>query len=360
MLRNTLVFVCCLFVFAWAGAQERKASMTFPITDHNFGTIKEVDGMVTVNFTYINKGTAPLIITNVVTSCGCTAPNWTREPVLPGMKGYVSATYNPANRPGDFEKTITVSSNSADGDMLLHINGNVIPREKTIEELYPVNLNDLRLKTSIVSFQTMVEGHQKTEKLEIANNGIAPLTVGFDHVPAYLQVKAVPQVLQPKEKGVVEITFDAGLRNDWDFVSDRITLLANGQTDAYSKVMITANIVEDFEKLTPDERLNAPAIVFDKTEYNFGKLKKGKKTTFSFKYTNTGKRDLIIRKVSSSCGCAVAAPEKPILKPGESSLLTVTFDSTGKDDEQTKTVNIISNDPANPKQVLLVRGFIMQ
>jgi len=359
MLKNALIILCCLLFYTSGKAQDRRPVMVFQKTDHDFGKIREIDGLVTVNFTYTNKGNTPLLITNVVTSCGCTAPNWTREPVLPGMKGYVSATFNPANRPGEFEKTITVSSNNAEGDMLLHIGGIVLAREKTLDELYPVKMSDLRLKTSIISFQTIVAGKVKTEKLEVANNGTSPIEVGFDNIPSHIQVKAIPQILQPQEKGIIEITFEAGKRNDWDFVSDRISILANGKSDQYSKVMITANIVEDFDKLTEEERANAPQIKFEKSEYDFGKIKKGKKTTFSFKFSNTGKSDLIIRKVSSSCGCAVATPDKPILKPGESTLLTVTFDSTGKDGQQTKTVNIISNDPTNPKQVLLVRGVVL-
>lgn len=351
--------LCCVALFLPIQAQLNKPVMEFQKTVHDFGKIRETDGLVTVNFIYSNKGSVPLIITNIVTTCGCTSPSWTREPILPGMKGYISVTYNPANHLGTFEKAVTVSSNNANGDMLLHVQGFVIPREKTIEELYPVKINDLRLKTTIVSFQTIVAGQQKTDTLPVANNGNIPIEVGFSNIPSHVTVKAIPQTLQPKEKGVIVITYDAGLQHDWDFVSDRISVLANGVGDAYSKVMLTANIVEDFEKLTPDELANAPHIQFDKTEHNFGRLKQGNKTSFTFKYTNTGKSDLIIRKVSSSCGCAVASPEKPILKPGEWTLLKVTFDSTGKDDEQTKTVNVISNDPQNSKQVLLIRGFVV-
>jgi hypothetical protein len=339
-------------------AQSKQATINFQTTDYNFGTIKETAGSVTTNFSFVNKGNIPLVITSVVTSCGCTAPMWTREPVLPGMKGTVSATFNPANRPGHFEKEITVRSNSAEGEVVLRISGDVIPREKTIEELFPVQMDSLRLKTSIVSFLNVYTGEKKTQTLEIANPGMAPVSVGFASVPPHISIKAVPEILEAKQKGVIEITFDAKQRKDWDLVTDHVLVLVNGRNDKYNKLLITANITEDFSTMSEEDKANAPHAVFDQTEFDFGTIKKGKKTNFSYKLTNTGKRDLIIHKVSSSCGCTVVNPESPVLKPGESTLLHVTFDSTGKDGVQTKTVNVITNDPEKPKHVLLVRGNI--
>jgi hypothetical protein len=339
-------------------AQKKQAVMIFQITEHNFGTIKETDGSVTTNFSFVNKGNIPLVITNVVTSCGCTAPMWTREPVLPGMKGTVSATFNPANRPGHFEKEITVNSNNSDGEMLLRISGDVIPREKTIEELYPVQMDSLRLKTSIASFLSVYTNERKTQTLEVANPGKLPVSVSFASVPPHIEIKAIPETLEAKQKGIIEITFDAKERKDWDLVTDHVAVLINGKSDKYNKLLVTANITEDFSTMSEEDKANAPHAVFDQTEFNFGTIKKGKKTNFSYKLTNMGKRDLIIHKVSSSCGCTVVNPETPILKPGESTLLHVTFDSTGKDGVQTKTVNVITNDPEKPKHVLLVRGNI--
>lgn len=100
---------------------------TFVTLEHNFGVIKEADGKVVYNFEVTNTGGAPLLLTDVTTSCGCTARQYTKEPIMSGQKGSVLVTYNPAGRPGPFNKTITVKSNSGK-PVILKIKGEVEPK----------------------------------------------------------------------------------------------------------------------------------------------------------------------------------------------------------------------------------------
>jgi len=101
--------------------------ITFKTTTHDFGKIKEQDGLVTKKFEFKNTGDAPLII-RVQASCGCTATSWTKEPVLPGKTGSVTASYNPVNRPGTFIKSISVYTNADSKPIQLTIKGDVIPK----------------------------------------------------------------------------------------------------------------------------------------------------------------------------------------------------------------------------------------
>ena len=93
---------------AWAqqGAQILSDELTY-----NFGTIAEADGFASHTFTIKNTGDAPLVITRVTASCGCTRPEWTKSPIAPGKSGEVKITYNPKGRPGPFYKTISIFSN---------------------------------------------------------------------------------------------------------------------------------------------------------------------------------------------------------------------------------------------------------
>ena len=91
--------------------QSSNPVILFDKTVHDFGEFNEENGMVTCTFNFTNDGGSPLVITNVTTSCGCTVPEWTKEPVSPGKKGYVKATYNPLRRPGVFSKTVSVRTN---------------------------------------------------------------------------------------------------------------------------------------------------------------------------------------------------------------------------------------------------------
>lgn len=91
---------------------------------HDFGKIKQ--GVpVTHEFTFVNKGKVPMIITNAAPSCGCTVPSWTREPIPQGGSGTVKATFNAAAA-GTFDKTVTVTANVEGGVIMLRIRGEVM------------------------------------------------------------------------------------------------------------------------------------------------------------------------------------------------------------------------------------------
>lgn len=82
------------------------------------------------------------------------------------------------------------------------------------------------------------------------------------------------------------------------------------------------------------------------TSYNFGKVTEGELVTFNFRFSNSGKKPLIITNVSASCGCTVAEkPEKPVM-PGESSFIKAVFNSRGKQGHNDKKITVTSN--ANP------------
>jgi hypothetical protein len=92
---------------------------------HDFGTIKEADGKVSTTFVITNNTDAPVVLTNVRASCGCTSPEWTKSPIEPGKTGQVKATYDPKGRPGPFEKTVTVSTSGTPERLTMRIKGTV-------------------------------------------------------------------------------------------------------------------------------------------------------------------------------------------------------------------------------------------
>jgi hypothetical protein len=93
--------------------------------NHDFGKIRQGEP-ATFEFKFTNKGSVPLILTNASPSCGCTTPDWTKTPVMPGQQGFVKATFNAAS-PGGFNKTITVTANVEQGTIPLIIRGEVLP-----------------------------------------------------------------------------------------------------------------------------------------------------------------------------------------------------------------------------------------
>jgi hypothetical protein len=103
----------------------------------------------------------------------------------------------------------------------------------------------------------------------------------------------------------------------------------------------------------------SPILEWDKTEFDFGTIEQGEKVTTTFNFTNVGEADLVVTKVAGSCGCTVPAwPKEPVtVKPGESKIIDVTFNSTGKKNKTTNTVTLTTNTESG-KEVVRIKAFV--
>ena len=96
----TLLVMGVSFAFA-----QTNADIKFDKTTHDFGKFSENSPVVSCTFTFTNIGDAPLVIHQAVASCGCTVPEYTKEPIMPGKKGTIKVTYNGTGKyPGHFKK----------------------------------------------------------------------------------------------------------------------------------------------------------------------------------------------------------------------------------------------------------------
>jgi hypothetical protein len=153
---------------------------------------------------------------------------------------------------------------------------------------------------------------------------------------------------------MLTVVYDAKGANTYGFASHRIYLSLNGSNDYKSSIGVSATIEEDFSSLSAQELTNAPVANFNAQAHDFGDIKQGDKKEYTFELTNTGKRELFIRNVRSSCGCTAVSPSKNVIAPGETAPIKVVFDSTGKKGRQSKTVTVITNDPKNPTTTLRI------
>jgi len=115
-------------------AKERDAKISigtaiieFDTKDYDFGTVNEgevVEGIFKIS----NKGKTDLIITNASASCGCTVPEWPKDPIKPGDSGELKFSFDSKGRTGKQSKTITLQTNTADVTETLRIGGTVTPK----------------------------------------------------------------------------------------------------------------------------------------------------------------------------------------------------------------------------------------
>lgn len=107
-------------------AQENSAKIKFDKTEHDFGK-GPVGKPATYNFKFYNTGSEPLVLSNVKASCGCTAPSWPKEPIMPGESGEIKVQYNMA-RAGTYRKSITVTTVGGE-TVVLYVSGDAISNE---------------------------------------------------------------------------------------------------------------------------------------------------------------------------------------------------------------------------------------
>ena len=352
------LFMVIALVFA-VNTVMGQSKIVFDEMVHDFGSFKEADGLQTTTFAFTNSGTEPLVLSNVRASCGCTTPKWTREPVAPGQKGSIEVTYNPKNRPGSFNKSITINSNAENPTVVLRITGQVEQREKTLAEQYPRTIGPLRAKSNYISFAKLTMGQQDTKELELINDTDKPVEVGFRTVPKHMTAKVEPSSIPAHGKGNLIVTYNTKDADTYGFASHRIYLSIDGSNDYKNSVGVSATIEEDFSSLTPEQLANAPEASFEPTTFDFGDMKQGDKKSHTFMLTNNGKSDLIIRRVRSSCGCTAVAPSKSTIAPGETAPIEVTFDSRGKRGRQSKSITVITNDPKNSTATLRISSNVV-
>ncbi len=357
-----LIIALCLVImggqFYNNYAQFTEPSITFDKTSFNFGNINELDGLKTHIFTFTNNGSQPLLVHDVTTTCGCTVPEWSKEPISPGASGKIKVTFDPAGRPGAFRKNITVKTNAREANVALYIVGLVNPKPKTAADDYPVLIGKLRLATSHVSMQTVFNSQIKVDTVQIFNDTDSVLNISVVDAPPHLTLTVSPPALAPKKGGLIYIAFDGSKLDEWGFVLTRVLFKLNGELVKDHPLAISATMDEDFSKWTPEQKLRAPKATLVEESFNFGTITPGQPVAHDFILKNEGKDPLIIRKISTTCGCTASKPDTYEIKGGESTALKCTFDSRGKAGKQFQTVTLIVNDPLNSMLVLRFIGNV--
>jgi len=358
-LKTFLFIVFFLSYTALINGQE-KSSMVFSEKELNFGTVRAVDGLITHDFVFTNQGKVPLILNDVKSTCGCTVPEWPREPVLPGKSGKISVSFNPSGQSGAVNKTIRILSNASNSPVALAVRGVVIPAEK-VEETYKFTIGDIRLETIYAAFGEIYKGRSARYSIKVFNtNQEQPATLTFRSIPAHLKITASPISIAPQQEGILELEYNSDLIHSWDYTVDRLDLLINGKVVPNNRINVTATIKEDFSALTAEQLSMAARAEFDSHQHNFGSITADRIVEHIFVLTNTGKSDLHIRKVSASCGCTAVQPAKTTVLPGESTEIKAVFNARGREGNQKKAITVITNDPRQTRSILWINAVVQK
>ena len=325
--------------------------ITFEKTEHDFGKIHEEDGRVSTVFEFKNEGMAPLVLSNVRASCGCTTPTWTKEPVEPGQKGSITVTYNPNGRPGRFQKTVTITSNATEATVRVYIKGEVIPKTAKPVNRYTVAVGALSMKDKTIDLGTIKKGDAKRGEMEYANlqKEDHHVDLATNAADAYLLHQVTLADVKPDQVGKFVFELDSKGTKLYGPVEAYAYVVVDGKreiSDTY-KLTIKANIVEDFGNMTVEQKQQAPIIEVP-TEFNAGKIAAGKTHKFNFPIKNIGVNPLEIRRIYST-DKALNIKQPKAVKSGKKGAVSIDIRTQGlQPGAYSREIVIITNDYQNP------------
>lgn len=340
---------------------QMRAQLVFDPDVHDFGPIRETDGLVRCTFTGVNRGEKPLVLLDVVTSCGCTVPEFSRKPITPGASTQITVTFDPANRPGVFDKELTVYSSERKKIATLAIRGSVIPRPKSIEELYPVDAGGgLRLSNTLCTFTFIYPG--KTVSASIGYANTSSRTLALDLRPlrsSGLLTPDAPQRIAPGEKGSITFTYRIPSEKPrYGTIDDALEVAVDHRSNG--TLLTTHGIVID-DPATAGGK-TGPKSQVSENMLKFGAVKRSSRPVRrQFVLSNEGDCDLIVRAVESDGRIAASLREGQRIAPGGSLPVEVTVDPARLDyGVMTDRLLIVTNDPHRPMRRLRVTAIIEQ
>lgn len=367
---NVHLIRIALFLLAFIGIgglqAQAQAQIQFDQMTHDFGTLEE-GAKATHVFQFSNTGQAEVRLHSVKASCGCTTPSWTREPVKPGERGRIEVTYDSKNRPGPFNKSITVTYDTTAGarPIILAIKGDVTKAKADAElpaqapaTTYEEVQGNLQLEKKQLMAGVVNSDQTYAFDFKVRNQGSQPLQLKQlkDTEPIYV-LSWAKAVLKPGEETTGTIRMDmkkaaeSGLEHNMSFNS-----VLTFETNDTDRPLKTIELNGTYKRIfTEAELAELPRITFNELTFDGGDILEGDKLEHSFEFGNLGKQPLQLVSVKASCGCTTPSWTKDAVPPGGTGKIDVVFNSAGKKGPQHKTVAVRTNDPQNDTVILHIK-----
>lgn len=352
-------FLIALLLAVTTMPVQMSAAIKWLETVHDFGAFKEEDGKVRCTFRFINTGDEAVSVRAARASCGCTAPSFTKTPIEKGDTATVTVTFNPAGRPGRFTKTVTmdIAGAGAGPRQVLTIKGVVIGSSATLRSRYPIEAGTVKLRTSQLPFGSVTKGKAKSAFLEVYNASNEPIVPSWEKLPSYIRVaSATNDTIPPGEQSIFTFMLTPQNTALYGIISDSTYLAVEGQQPL--KIDLTAILEEDFSRLTPSQRQNAPVVKISDMSINYGVIQKDAGVvTRNFEISNIGKSDLLLRRVYTIDPGVEISTSTEKIKKNKSAIVSLTVDPSKLPSEFLNArIQVITNDPENPISIVRIVG----
>ena len=312
---------------------------------------------VTAEFVMKNEGNKPLVIHNMLKSCGCTEVEYPKKSIAAGESFVVKAVYD-AKQMGTFNKQVCLYTNAADEPFILSMRGRVVSNVVDFAGPYNEMLGEIKSDVQEVEFDDVNRGDRPVQRIHIFNPTDQMMEPVVMHLPNYLQAQVSPSKVAPRHSAVVTLVLDSRKLRDLGLKQTSIYLGERpGDKIAPEKeIVVSSVLLPAFDNMTAAKKALAPKAELSTTNLDLGSFGNRKKLKGEVLITNKGKSKLEIRSMQMFTMGLQVQLKKSKIEPGETVKMKVTVVKPDLKKSRAKNPRIlmITNDPDNAKVVVKI------
>lgn len=312
---------------------------------------------VTAEFVLKNDGYKPLVINNVLKSCGCTEVDYPKTGIAAGESFVIKAVYD-AKQMGSFTKQVCLYTNAGEEPFILSMRGRVVGSVVDFAGPYDEMLGAIKSDAQEVEFDDVNRGDRPVQRIHIFNPTDEVMEPVVMHLPDYLHAFVSPSKVAPRHSAEISFVLDSKKLRDLGLNQTSVYLGERpGDKIAQEKeIVVSAVLLPGFDNMTPAKKALAPKMEMSTTELNLGSFNGKKKLKGEILITNKGKSELDIRSMQMfTMGLQVNLKKSKIL-PGETVKMKVTAVAADLKKSRVRHPRIlmITNDPDHAKVVVKI------
>lgn len=358
----TILFALLLLSFVSQLAQAQDSitpKLIWAVNKVDLGTVLEEQGPQVAEFEFTHTQDSLFYIETVVTDCGCTTVDYTRDTLQVGESGVLQVSFDPSSGAGLFSRMVIVKGNLFGVQDTLYIEGNAIPRPSDPTAAYTIRKGDLGFRLDKINVGEVFDNVPKLKQVEVYNFGKQPFykdSLQFAG-PAYISVYQLTDSIMPNDRGLLQVVYDGAMKGDLGYFEDQVSLNWQDST-TFIQLDVLADVFEYYAPFAKDNLNLVPQLVINPKEIDLRTINAGNIQVEYVVLQNKGRQVLEIKKIQGNCECLKLEIPKTSLEPGESFQLKVVFDPKGRKGIDQRNIYIFSNDPVNPVQLFLLKSRV--
>ena len=312
---------------------------------------------VTAEFVLKNDGHKPLVINNVLKSCGCTEVDYPKTGIAAGESFVIKAVYD-AKQMGTFTKQVCLYTNADEEPFILSMRGKVVGSVVDFAGSYDEMLGVIKSDAQEVEFDDVNRGDRPVQRIHIFNPTDEVMEPVVMHLPDYLHAFVSPSKVAPHHSAEISFVLDSKKLRDLGLNQTSVYLGERpGDKIAPEKeIVVSAVLLPGFDNMTPAKKALAPKMEMSTTELNLGSFNGKKKLKGEILITNKGKSELDIRSMQMFTMGLQVNLKKSKIQPGETVKMKVTAVAADLKKSRVRHPRIlmITNDPDHAKVVVKI------